>query len=572
VRSGERPTLDLETKSNMSGSSDSLRVLLGRRDRVGSLGALDYLIERELASLRMGALGSSMGASRVNHNHRKVPEVSVVMTAFNAANTIERSIRSVLSQTLKNIELIVVDDCSSDSTVELINQLASHDNRLHLIRCYKNRGTYWAKNLGILHAKAPYVALHDSDDTSHPQRLAKQLASIENSEINFCYTNWVRLDEHGNPVKNRGLLERLGYPTLFFRKSAIDDFGFFDTTYIAADDEYHSRIKLRYGRTGFVHLTDALYYAPLSPGSLTARNPVHMNLKDESNPLSFLSDDRQSYTRLYNSFHDRVLKGQAQSALPFPQRLRPFSKPLGIRSSEIGVGTLIIGSIATYPKRAKFFEKVVSQLLNQVDILRVHLNNYTEIPIFLNHPKISVTTSQATGDLRDNGKFLAAENLPSGYHLTFDDDLDYPPYYVSYLIAKCMQYGNRVVVGLHGTTINKNFIRYHDKTSRSTDTFRLPLVADKFVSILGTGTTCYHTETLKFGLRDVTSTGMIDLWFAGYCREKGVPMVCVERGANWLSEISGTQDESLYTEFLDSDTDQTGLVRSYRIDSTPLRL
>jgi hypothetical protein len=326
------------------------------------------------------------------------------------------------------------------------------------------------------------------------------------------------------------------------------------------------------GHKGFVHLKEPLYIAPLNEGSLTSKNPVFMDLQEPSNQMSFLSLDRQKYTSLYKSFHDKKRLSPQDLRLPFPPRYRSFPKPLAIRSSELGIGNLVIGSIATYPKRAKSFQRVVSQILGQVDLLRVHLNNYDEIPSFLQHDKIRVTTSKDYGDLRDNGKFLRGNDLPLGYHLTFDDDLNYPPYYVSYLVAKCMQYNNKAVVGLHGTTINPAFSRYHDKSSRTTDTYRLPLPRDKFVSIFGTGTICYYTGTVQFGLDGVTSTGMIDLWFAAHCREVGVPMLCVSRGSGWLADLDNLEGESLYSEFINRDEMQTEFVLKTGLNGRAIHL
>ncbi|PIT82119.1 glycosyltransferase family A protein [Limnohabitans sp. 15K] len=541
--------------------------LFKRRDMVGNLGAIDYLIKREISKSNLSLVGDSVGSGAINFNHKKKPKVSVIMTAFNSSGTISKSIDSVISQSLSDIELIVVDDFSSDNTVEIVNSYAARDSRVTCLRLYENRGTYWAKNLGILHSKGEVIALHDSDDISEKDRLSLQYDLLINSNLNFCYTNWIRVDKEGSPVLNRGLRERLGYPTLAFKKEILDDFGFFDTTRIAADDEFHSRIKMRYGAKSFIHLNKVCYVAPLAENSLTGKNPVHMDLKNIADPLSFLSDDRKIYVERYKRWHEN--SGNL-AKLSFPARFREFPISGGMRSSLINQGDLIIGSIATYPPRKNTFEKVVKQIIDQVDILRVHLNGYEDVPDYLNSPKIIVTQSKKYGDLRDNGKFLFAENLPSCFHITFDDDLNYPKYYVSYLVAKCMQYGCRAIVGLHGTLINKSFARYHDKKSRSTKTYRLAVESDFLVNILGTGTTCYHSNTIKFGLDNIGNTGMVDLWFARYAKQKSIPMICISRGEGWLSDLNNVEGMSLYNEYLNSDDKQTQLVFEANLNSPPI--
>lgn len=543
--------------------------LVKARDEVGSIGALDFLIEYERARGNGWHLHPTDGASKVQGEPGGSPLVSVVMTAFNSARTIERSVRSVLEQTWTDLELIVVDDCSADETVSILRRLSAWDSRIRVLQCHENRGTYWAKNLGIVHARGKYVALHDSDDTSRPQRVERQLNALSGSRAVLCYTNCMRVDPDGNPVLNRGLYERLGYVTAMFKKSLIDTVGFFDSVRVAADDEFHNRVKTALGAEAVLHIEECHYIAPLDAGSLTGRNPVSMELSDESDPLSFLSDTRRDYVDSYKRWH----RSGERLCMPFPLRERPFPAPMQICTEDFSCDEEVIGSIASIPARIEGLRRVVSYVLPQVDRLHVHLNNYGFVPSFLSNPKISVTRSEVTGDLRDNGKFIIADKVEGSFILTFDDDLIYPRYYVAYLCAKVLQYGRRAAVGLHGTRINRGFKRYHDRSSRNTYTFGAALNDDLPVHVVGTGTSCYHSDALRFGLAKAKSTGMVDLWFASECRSQGVPVVCVSRGARWVTEQKGLPSGSLYEEFLEEDTEQSELVRKAGFDSSqPLSL
>lgn len=535
--------------------------LLAARGHLGSLGALDFLIDLEQRGEPRRPSNLGGGASDIQAGHENPPLVSVVMTAYNSAKTIGGSIRSVLGQTLSNIELIVVDDCSSDSTVDIVEAVSGVDSRVRLLRCYENRGTYWAKNLGLMHARGAYIALHDSDDESNPSRLRKQVDALEQSSAYLCYTNWVRTDSKGEPVENRGLIERLGYPTAMFRRKLIDEVGFYDSVRIAADDEFHKRVKIELGSGSIFHLKEALYRAPLGEGSLTGRNPVMMTLSDERNPMSFLSETRQEYVRCYERWHnsgDRLY-------MPFPLRERLFDAPSDICVSAFEPCERIVASVASIPRRREGLERVVRNVVAKVDSLRVHLNHYDGVPSFLDHPKITVTRSQELGDLRDNGKFRKADDLDNDFHLTLDDDLYYPSHYVPYMVAKVLQYGRAAVVGLHGTIINRNFARYHDPKSRTTHSFRLPIVEDKCVHVLGTGTTAYHTRNIRFSDAHAKTTGMVDLWLARYAAVHNIPLVCVSRGYGWLNEMDDLPDGSLYKEFVENDARQTDLILKERL-------
>jgi glycosyltransferase involved in cell wall biosynthesis len=105
------------------------------------------------------------------------PRVSVVIPAYNRAGTVVWSVRSVLGQSFDDIEAIVVDDCSSDGTLEALAQI--DDPRLRTIRLRENGGAARARNAGIAAARGDFVAFHDSDDLWLPAKLEEQVAGLE---------------------------------------------------------------------------------------------------------------------------------------------------------------------------------------------------------------------------------------------------------------------------------------------------------------------------------------------------------------------------------------------------------
>ena len=110
--------------------------------------------------------------------------ISVVIPAYNRENTIERCINSVLAQTYDDIEVIVVDDCSSDSTVDIVESI--QDSRIRLERLDKNAGAAVARNRGTQLATGDYIAYQDSDDYWYPNKLSKQLQYLVNSDSDIC--------------------------------------------------------------------------------------------------------------------------------------------------------------------------------------------------------------------------------------------------------------------------------------------------------------------------------------------------------------------------------------------------
>lgn len=115
------------------------------------------------------------------------PLVSIIITTYNGKDYILETINSILSQTYKNFELIIVDDASADQTTQIIR--SSKDKRIRLITNSNNLGISKSRNLGLSLAKGKYVAMSDQDDLSAPTRIAKQVAFLEkNPDVGMVAT------------------------------------------------------------------------------------------------------------------------------------------------------------------------------------------------------------------------------------------------------------------------------------------------------------------------------------------------------------------------------------------------
>lgn len=133
-----------------------------------------------------------------------MPQVSVVLPVFNGAGTIERAVRSILDQTFRDIELIVVDDGSTDETVSKVRQF--RDSRLKLIQC-GHRGVAAATNTGTEIAAAPFIARMDADDFSYPDRIEKQLRMLGDRKLDAVGCQ-VRIVNESHRVTSMSRYER----------------------------------------------------------------------------------------------------------------------------------------------------------------------------------------------------------------------------------------------------------------------------------------------------------------------------------------------------------------------------
>ncbi len=122
--------------------------------------------------------------------------VSIIMPSYNTAKYIKNSIQSVINQTYTNWELIIVDDCSTDNTDEVVNDII--DDRIHYIKNEKNSGAAVSRNRALREAKGKWIAFLDSDDLWMPQKLNEQIRFMKDNNYHFSYTNYEEIDEQSN--------------------------------------------------------------------------------------------------------------------------------------------------------------------------------------------------------------------------------------------------------------------------------------------------------------------------------------------------------------------------------------
>ncbi len=122
--------------------------------------------------------------------------VSIIMPSFNTGKYIMQTIESVMAQTYKNWELIIVDDCSDDNTDEVVKTCLS-DARIHYYKTGKNSGAAVSRNTALRMAKGKWIAFLDSDDLWMSEKLEKQISFMKINSYFFSYTNYEEIDVDG---------------------------------------------------------------------------------------------------------------------------------------------------------------------------------------------------------------------------------------------------------------------------------------------------------------------------------------------------------------------------------------
>jgi glycosyltransferase involved in cell wall biosynthesis len=210
-----------------------------------------------------------------------VPQVSVIVPAYNCAPYIASSISSVLSQTTSSLELIVVDDGSTDATPREI--AAFDDPRLLVIRSAANHGVAHATNVGIERARGEYLAALAADDVWLPHKLERQIAQLEsNRDVDASYT-WIQhIDELGtrlptierndlgpDPVATLLTSTRIKLAcTLLVRRSAVGRTALLDPR-LRTHEDWEYLLRLALAGVRFAGLREPLTLVRQRPGSLS---------------------------------------------------------------------------------------------------------------------------------------------------------------------------------------------------------------------------------------------------------------------------------------------------------------
>lgn len=254
------------------------------------------------------------------------PLISIIIPAFNGQGRIESAIRGLQEQTWKNIEIIVVDDCSSDETVNVVKKICAEDSRVRLFEQRKNAGCYVARNRGLEESNGEFVTTHDIDDWSHPEKLEKQVAPLINDKTSVASISHalrcsedMLIQEKQRALTVSVMLENSS--SLLFRRKIIDRLGPWDKVRTGGDSEFIKRIRLVYGADSIIPV---LPLVPLSfvlggHDSLTNAGATHIS--------SLYFGVRREYNNRYSIWHGWYKFGKLDNLPDFLEEKGDWSVP-----------------------------------------------------------------------------------------------------------------------------------------------------------------------------------------------------------------------------------------------------
>lgn len=252
------------------------------------------------------------------------PLISVLMPAWNAEKTVTKAVRSILDQTWQNLELLIVDDASTDGTWSILQKIAASDDRVKILRNTFNVGPYISKNIALTMANGDWITGHDADDWAMPGRLERHMQEAQAQDAEASLSYMVRIQPNGifghiakvGSFSPDGAARKASISTLFKAALLRDRLGFWDDVRFSADSEMIAR-------------TEALLQMPIPAFSfismlcLDLETSLTNNTQHGVDKNSGISNVRADYRNQWVEWHKTQLTSE-NAFLPFPQGARRY--------------------------------------------------------------------------------------------------------------------------------------------------------------------------------------------------------------------------------------------------------
>ena len=247
------------------------------------------------------------------------PLVTIIMSTFEPDGSLRGAVQSLLKQTWRNLEILVVDDCSPSAFDAILHEAEALDDRVELLRMAHNGGTYKIRNFAMARAKGEFVGFQDSDDWSHPERIERQMAPL--LERDECLASMSRAARVTSDMRSSlvgyGTLRQNASSLLFRRRHVLAKLGGYDEVRKAADSEFIHRIETVFGEESIEEVRLPLALVQLT-GSSLSRSDFRFGWHHGA---------RVAYREAYSYWHKLIERGQESPFLD-PAAERRFVAPM----------------------------------------------------------------------------------------------------------------------------------------------------------------------------------------------------------------------------------------------------
>lgn len=257
------------------------------------------------------------------------PMVTVIVPTFATDERIVTALESLIGQSYRNLEILVMDDCSPASSAAALDRWAERDQRIKVVHLPENRGSYKARNIALAeHATGALVTVHDDDDWSHPRKIELQVQHLlENPDepANMSMLSRATPGLMFRRINNNPVFTQPNFSSLMVRRSVLDTLGFWDMVNRSADAEMRDRIMAWSGRPVPAVGRVPMSFLRVHPTSLTAGEIFK----------GYVDPRRMWYQRLSRASHTRRNEaGEPLYVGPDVRHERPFAAPVGLIGSK----------------------------------------------------------------------------------------------------------------------------------------------------------------------------------------------------------------------------------------------
>ncbi|QDU09834.1 glycosyltransferase family 2 protein [Gimesia aquarii] len=495
-------------------------------------------------------------------------DLDVFVPYFRNLHLVPQTIDSILWQTNVKPFVHLVNDCSREDDAELKRRYG-HLLNIRWHKTKKNSGPYAIANGLFYHMVSDVIGIVDSDDIILPTHFEKALSALKENEADVYGSS---MQQFLNPLENHNtrnatIVERvpvidsgarpdcIPYPriingTMVIKKKTFRDLNGFDgSMFCGADTEFSQRLQFPSDFNIKLHISK----------EITALRRVCSNsLSNSDTRFGLKSFERDAVTKAsvkrYNLWKsqkkiDPTAFGNLHACKDVFEQLPPVSFLREGRKT---------ACIATIPRRVYALEATLNSLIDQVDSIKIYLNNFKHIPDFLKNDKIELIF----GDNRRKGstKFFWADKI-TGYIFTCDDDLVYPSDYVQVMSTAIDRY--KCLVGAHGNILKPGKITNYYKDRTVLDA-RKAVPKDTFVDILGTGAIAFHTDDIKMSMDDMDMPDMEDIAIFKLSYNHSYTKVVVAHPEGWFQSSTHNNDLGLYGDAVLDGSKETEVINEHK--------
>lgn len=485
--------------------------------------------------------------------------ILVVMPVYNAEKTLRSAIDSILNQTYSNLKLVLVDDFSSDSSLEIAKEYNS-DRRVTVIRNTENMGAYYCRNVGLYKFRNEswgYFTTHDADDVSNPNRLEVMHRYLKNNRTVAVQDTW----ERRRLSTKQSISVSLTCAHAMFKRSVFKQLGYFDMMRFGADWEHWARVNLlNKTNNGMTRsIKEVMGNSYVAKTNLTEQIPAGSGPRE-----AYIEEMKAEHAKsvdkiIYRPFTPKSMAkplSKYNVAAPKPsKRIKSKTPELRVSASAPRYNNVRITVVLLTWKRLGNLQKTLHSLSNQTfENFEVHISNAD-----LNHEDIVERHARAFSDrlkirvTHDGNDLFAFRRLTVGKKLAeegtdiilfIDDDVTFDEKYVE----NCLRYYEpKSYKSGFAWNFQDNGSDYYGKRTRVTNT-------DDVIHYCGTGMSIVDAALfLDRGLIDKAPDSAIkieDLWMSYYAQHVKkwklgyIPMSNVVLG--------GSDSVALYKSIIDS--------------------